>query len=453
MLDPASSAITDDQISEFFAFTGSSDTNAAIQYLEMSGNNLEMAVGLFLEHGAADGIGSTLGGGAGGASSGEGTRGNPNSSPHWSNSDEELATSMAVIQYSNIDQPTLHAPTQSPPQASSNSRSKRCRVASGVLLILATVVIVMATLLPQRISSEGFDLLDPSTWFPHSQLDGNPHGGNSPYDFNRWNNQNSCRGIDLDIIDNLDSKWGPYFQQSINDWEAGSPDVLSLSVYKSRYSDPKCEASINVIKVCNGDYGATDWVGINNVAIQYGFIISSVALMNDYYLDDSNEAQKQNTMCHELGHGFGLGHWDENFYNKDLGNCMDYTNSPENNQRPDESNFLFLEQMYGNVDGTSQYVRAGVNVTEGLYCTSTSTNKDDIFKQRRLQNQSNLSSAEFAQYASLMTPDQAVVAESIYEDHPLAHFGWRYLKRSKSFEIHERDVGGGIKIVSTIKLA
>jgi hypothetical protein len=85
-------------------------------------------------------------------------------------------------------------------------------------------------------------------------------------------------------------------------------------------------------------------------------LLSTVAKMNDYYLEGTNEAQRMFTMCHELGHGLGLGHSDENFRNADLGNCMDYTNSPQNNLHPDEYNFLILEELYGNVnsnDGSS----------------------------------------------------------------------------------------------------
>jgi hypothetical protein len=53
----------DELVSQFIAFTGSSDTERASMYLEMSGGNLETAVGLFMEHQGAGG------GGAGGASS------------------------------------------------------------------------------------------------------------------------------------------------------------------------------------------------------------------------------------------------------------------------------------------------------------------------------------------------------------------------------------------------
>jgi hypothetical protein len=50
--------------------------------------------------------------------------------------------------------------------------------------------------------------------------------------------------------------------------------------------------------------------------------------------------------------GFGLPHTDENFYNKDLGNCLDYTIHPAVNKQPDHSNYLFLEKLYGDVPGS-----------------------------------------------------------------------------------------------------
>lgn len=51
--------INDELVSQFMAFTGSSDASRAVSYLEMSGGNLETAVSLFMEH--------EQGGGAGGA--------------------------------------------------------------------------------------------------------------------------------------------------------------------------------------------------------------------------------------------------------------------------------------------------------------------------------------------------------------------------------------------------
>ena len=75
--------ISDDQLSQFLAFTGSADPNAARQYLEMSGNQLEMAVSLFMDHnnnGGGSGVARAAGGGMGpsGGMGGMGPMGSPN---------------------------------------------------------------------------------------------------------------------------------------------------------------------------------------------------------------------------------------------------------------------------------------------------------------------------------------------------------------------------------------
>ena len=38
---------------------------------------------------------------------------------------------------------------------------------------------------------------------------------------------------------------------------------------------------------------------------------------------------------------------DVDFYNRDLGNCMDYTIRPANNMKPSASNFEYLARLYG----------------------------------------------------------------------------------------------------------
>ena len=64
---------SDENITQFLAFTGSSDTDTARSYLEMSGGNVETAVGLWLEHnGGAMGGGATGGGATGGGAMGGG---------------------------------------------------------------------------------------------------------------------------------------------------------------------------------------------------------------------------------------------------------------------------------------------------------------------------------------------------------------------------------------------
>jgi hypothetical protein len=55
----------------------------------------------------------------------------------------------------------------------------------------------------------------------------------------------------------------------------------------------------------------------------------------------------------EIGHGLGLPHADENFFNMNLGNCMDYTDRPWTNTAPDTQTFNLLQQMYGTTTPTS----------------------------------------------------------------------------------------------------
>jgi len=53
-------------------------------------------------------------------------------------------------------------------------------------------------------------------------------------------------------------------------------------------------------------------------------------------------------MCHEIGHGYGLPHTDEDPYNKNQGDCLDYTDNPEENLLPGEVNFQKLKEVYLN---------------------------------------------------------------------------------------------------------
>ena len=47
--------MSDELVSQFMAFTGSADVDVAKNYLEMSGNNVSVAVDLYMEHGAGGG--------------------------------------------------------------------------------------------------------------------------------------------------------------------------------------------------------------------------------------------------------------------------------------------------------------------------------------------------------------------------------------------------------------
>ena len=131
---------------------------------------------------------------------------------------------------------------------------------------------------------------------------------------------NGKGGLDLTMWNALDDSWQEEYDLAIEDWENGDPDALTLK--KERVDiDHKCDPVKGLMKVCNGNYDDSGWLGINLMTIIDGYIINdSVAKMNEYYLFNADKIKRQYTMCHEVGHGFGLPHTDENFNNKDLGN-------------------------------------------------------------------------------------------------------------------------------------
>ncbi|KAL7510376.1 hypothetical protein ACHAXN_008310 [Cyclotella atomus] len=299
------------------------------------------------------------------------------------------------------------------------------RILSVVIVICASYLVFMMVW-GQNVNPA----LDPSTWLP-GWPEGDPSLG-SVGENNIWDMNGNYRGLTLQVLNNLDegSDWHQYFETAIADWNDGTPDAVNLYLRSSTY-DPDCRAVRKAMKVCNGNYGPTDWRGVNQILLQDEFIITSLAKMNDYYLEGTNMAQKQYTMCHELGHGLGLGHTDENFYNRDLGNCMDYTERPQNNMHPDESNFEQLEILYGNVDGTS-------------------VRPDARLRSRRTEStpeEEHLLEDNFELYSSFLSEPVGCWEQMDAKD------GWRLLRKSGATEQHERDLGNGYKIQKHILLA
>jgi len=155
-------------------------------------------------------------------------------------------------------------------------------------------------------------------------------------------------GLELDILNALDDTWQGEYAIAFDDWNNGNPDALTLTSIRGDV-DYSCKKKDGLQKVCSANLGETGYLGINVLikTVPAGIIQSSVAKMNEYYLRNANNAERQYTMCHEIGHGFGLPHTDESFTNPSLGNCMDYTNRPQENMHPDETNYRRLASLYG----------------------------------------------------------------------------------------------------------
>jgi len=197
-------------------------------------------------------------------------------------------------------------------------------------------------------------------------------------------------GLDLMILNALTDDWQKEFQTAVTQWDNGKPDALTLQTERVDV-DVECEPSVGFLKVCNGDYGATDWRGINLVLLdtQKRWIFASTVKMNEYFLAGASAAQRQYTMCHELGHGFGLPHWDTDMHNANMGNCMDYTDRPKTNQQPDTSNFNFLKDLYGEVGTSLQDIQSA---EMSLTLPNGENNKNETYVMEEKTDEGNVRS-------------------------------------------------------------
>jgi hypothetical protein len=149
---------------------------------------------------------------------------------------------------------------------------------------------------------------------------------------NLWKTPTGVGGLELIVENALDQRWTPYLEEYVTRWSDGYDSIVPLSLQIDRIEiDPTCKPSLGKLKVCNGNYGDTGWRGINIALIDDTdqFIRHSVIQFNDYYTNEvdltpwkaikygdfwgqlNDESQLKYTMCHELGHGFGLPHTDE----------------------------------------------------------------------------------------------------------------------------------------------
>jgi len=257
---------------------------------------------------------------------------------------------------------------------------------------------------------------------------------------------NGKGGLQLELVNALDDRWVPFFDKAVADWDSGDPNALVLSTSRTS-PDSLCTEIDGKMKVCNGDYGNEGWRGINELVFNSKTqkILHSVAKMNEFYIDDkASDNERQYTMCHEIGHGFGLMHTDENFRNTPLGDCLDYTNNLEPNLLPGLINYQKLAVMYGTVEGGKggrQYVRKlallrgherleqSLEINEGSSTSTMPAWVKERFQEKKL--------------SLVLGRSNDAAASSHHAGNNHSSTDWVLLHKHDLGEIHQVDLGGG----------
>ena len=109
-----------------------------------------------------------------------------------------------------------------------------------------------------------------------------------------WNEKYINRdngGLTLTLVNSLTEDWQMEYEQAVADWSESDALTLTteiLAVDSAWSNERKCTRQKGKMVVCNGNFGDSGWVGINENEISGSRIISSVAKMNEYYLRNAN---------------------------------------------------------------------------------------------------------------------------------------------------------------------
>lgn len=172
-----------------------------------------------------------------------------------------------------------------------------------------------------------------------------------------WGNYHWARTsnpFSLKLGDNVNAVWDSHLRMASSDWSQSR--VLDTSVVDGGTAPRRCRPTSGRVEVCNETYGNNGWLGIAQIWASGSHITQGVVKLNDTYFNTpayNTDAWRQFVMCQEIGHTFGLDHQDENFSNANLGTCMDYTNNPSSNQRPNTHDFNQLETIYSHLDSST----------------------------------------------------------------------------------------------------
>jgi hypothetical protein len=155
-------------------------------------------------------------------------------------------------------------------------------------------------------------------------------------------------------------QWDYTLDQAQAEWNRSN--VLDLRIEQGDESSRarrKCSAITGKLRACNASYGQNGWLGLASINLDSnGHITQGTAKENDSYGSywDANPGERENVMCQEIGHVFGLDHTSTD--GSDQNTCMDYSNSTTVTGI-NQHDIQQLADMYAHLDTYDSFAVAG----------------------------------------------------------------------------------------------
>lgn len=179
-----------------------------------------------------------------------------------------------------------------------------------------------------------------------------------------WGNYHWARKSNpftLTVVDSVTSSWDAYLGEADTDWSFSFLlDLTKVEGALTSFERRRCRPVSGRIRACNYSYGNNGWLGLAQIWVSGSHIVQGAVKVNDTYFNTATynkPAWRRLVMCQEVGHTLGLDHQDEDFYNGNLGTCMDYTDDPDgtlkgqlSNEHPNQHDYDQLATMYGHAD-------------------------------------------------------------------------------------------------------
>jgi hypothetical protein len=156
--------------------------------------------------------------------------------------------------------------------------------------------------------------------------------------------------------------------------------VVRPKIVRGATTGANCDKKDGTVQVCDSDYGtSTGWLGLTTLDFNGDKITAATIKINDSFFDlrqYDDPVAKRHTMCHEMGHAFGLDHVPTRSCMNDSAQAI-FTNDTSINR-----DFKTLDQIYSKQNArASQITTAGE--TPGVLALPQAAFAESVTSERR----------------------------------------------------------------------